>query len=150
MGYVENDQVVKFPNLLNLFLPWKFAPLLVKSFFPPGEEKTGSGEKPPAEVGASEKDAGKEKDQSAQEWDVTFDNSDLISANQKNGAQGVIEKINSYASYDEPGGPTIIKVPSPQTSPQSMEEGKAAGEPILLPVVVGSGGDPYEDLDFFG
>ena len=146
----ENKTRFGVTNWLNILNPIKTLPLLVKSFFPPGEEKTGSGEKPPAEVGASEKDAGKEKDQSTQEWDVTFDNSDLISANQKNGAQGVIEKINSYASYEEPGGPTIIKVPSPQTSPQSMEEGKAAGEPILLPVVVGSGGDPYEDLDFFG
>jgi len=150
LGYVENDQVVKFPNLLNLFLPWKFAPLLVKSFFPPGEEKTGSGEKPPAEVGAPEKDAGKEKDQSTQEWDMVFDNSDLISANQKNGAQGVIEKINSYAPYEEQGGPTIIKVPNPQTTPQTMGEAKAAGEPIIVPMVVSGGGDPYEDLDFFG
>ena len=148
LGYVENDQVVKFPNLLNLFLPWKFAPLLVKSFFPPGEEK--GGEKPPAEVGAPEKDAGKEKDQSTQEWDVTFDNSDLISANQKNGVQGVIEKINSYAPYEEQGGPTIIKVPNPQTTPQTMGEAKAAGEPIIVPMVVSGGGDPYEDLDFFG
>ena len=148
LGYVENDQVVKFPNLLNLFLPWKFAPLLVKSFFPPGEEK--GGEKPPAEVGAPEKDAGKEKDQSTQEWDVTFDNSDLIYANQKNGVQGVIEKINSYAPYEEQGGPTIIKVPNPQTTPQTMGEAKAAGEPIIVPMVVSGGGDPYEDLDFFG
>ena len=76
----------------------------------------------------------------------------MISTNQKNGAQGVIDKIDSYASYEEQGGPTIIKVPNPQTSPQSMEEGKAAGEPILVPVVTSKGAftDPYEDLDFFG
>ena len=148
LGYVENDQVVKFPNLLNLFLPWKFAPLMVKSFFPPGEEK--GGEKPPAEVGAQEKDAGKEKDQSVSGGTSTQEE-DLISANQKNGAQGVIEKINSYAPYEEQGGPTIIKVPNPQTTPQTMGEAKAAGEPIIVPMVVsGGGGDPYEDLDFFG
>ena len=148
LGYVENNQVVKFPNLLNLFLPWKFAPLMVKSFFPPGEEK--GGEKPPAEVGAQEKDAGKEKDQSVSGGTSTQEE-DLISANQKNGAQGVIEKINSYAPYEEQGGPTIIKVPNPQTTPQTMGEAKAAGEPIIVPMVVsGGGGDPYEDLDFFG
>ena len=33
LGYVENGQVVKFPNLLNLLNPFKFYPLLFKSFF---------------------------------------------------------------------------------------------------------------------
>ena len=147
----------EIPNLLWMINPLNTGPLLVKSFFPPGGEKTEGGEKPAengkqsAEIGAPDKDKGKDKkDQSVSP--TSTQEEELISTNQKNGAQGVIDKIDSYASYEEQGGPTIIKVPNPQTSPQSMEEGKAAGEPILVPVVTSKGAftDPYEDLDFFG
>ena len=33
----KDGQIDKFPNFLNILFPWKSLPLLVKSFFPPGE-----------------------------------------------------------------------------------------------------------------
>ena len=35
----KDGQIDKFPNILNLLNPFKFYPLLVKSFFPPKKEK---------------------------------------------------------------------------------------------------------------
>ena len=159
-GLVKDGKVEGFPAVWQLMNPVFMIKHFKESFFPSKggasgastDEASGGGEKPPAEVGAEEKDkdAGKKKDQSISGGASTQEE-DLISANQKNGAQGVIEKINSYAPYEEQGGPTIIKVPNPQTTPQTMGEAKAAGEPIIVPMVVSSGGgDPYEDLDFFG
>ena len=37
----KDGQIDKFPNFLNILFPWKSAGILVKSFFPPGEEKEG-------------------------------------------------------------------------------------------------------------
>ena len=34
----KKGQIDKFPNLLNILFPWKSTKLLIKSFFPPGEE----------------------------------------------------------------------------------------------------------------
>ena len=34
----KDGQIDKFPNLLNILFPWKSGKLLIKSFFPPGEE----------------------------------------------------------------------------------------------------------------
>ena len=34
----KDGQIDKFPNLLNILFPWKSTKLLIKSFFPPGEE----------------------------------------------------------------------------------------------------------------
>ena len=45
IGYVTDGQVSKFPNLLQLWNPFSMGPLLIKSFFPPGESKE---EKPAA------------------------------------------------------------------------------------------------------
>ena len=42
-----------------------------------------------------------------------------------------------------------VQLPSPPT-PQSMGDGSGSKEVVRVPVPVGSGGDPYEDLDFFG
>ena len=39
IGYTTDDQVSKFPNLLQLMNPFKYGPILIKSFFPPGESK---------------------------------------------------------------------------------------------------------------
>ena len=33
----KDGQIDKFPNFLNVLLPWKYVPLLGKSFFPPSE-----------------------------------------------------------------------------------------------------------------
>ena len=40
----KDGQIDKFPNFLNVLLPWKYVPLLGKSFFPPREEGEGSAE----------------------------------------------------------------------------------------------------------
>ena len=40
----KDGQIDKFPNFLNVLLPWKYVPLLGKSFFPPSEEGEGSAE----------------------------------------------------------------------------------------------------------
>ena len=155
LSLLMGKEIPILPWLLN---PMNTGPLLIKSFFPPGGEGTSGGEQPaengeqPAEIGASDKDK-KDKDKKDKSVSPTStQEEELISANQKNGAQGVIEKINSYAPYEEQGGPNIIKVPNPQTTPQTLGEAKAAGEPILVPVVTSKGAftDPYEDLDFFG
>ena len=58
LGYAggKDGQIDKFPNLLNVINPLKYAPMLVKSFFPPGEgtEEGGSS----ASLGKKEVDAG--------------------------------------------------------------------------------------------
>ena len=42
----KKGQIDKFPNLLNVLFPWKSTKILIKSFFPPGEEgaKIGTSE----------------------------------------------------------------------------------------------------------
>ena len=40
----KDGQIDKFPNFLNILLPWKYLPLLAKSFFPPGEGSEESAE----------------------------------------------------------------------------------------------------------
>ncbi len=64
IGYVNGDgMVTKFPNLLQLLNPFKYGPILVKSFFPPGESKESSpaevsGAPSKAEIGPTSVDAG--------------------------------------------------------------------------------------------
>jgi len=69
LGYAggKDGQIDKFPNILNIINPLKYAPMLVKSFFPPGEEKT-------AELGEKSVDAGGDavaQDDPTQEGDET-------------------------------------------------------------------------------
>jgi len=58
LGYAggKDGQIDKFPNILNIINPLKYAPMLVKSFFPPGEETGESGSS--ASLGKKEVDAG--------------------------------------------------------------------------------------------
>ena len=58
LGYAggKDGQIDKFPNLLNVINPLKYAPMLVKSFFPPGEGTEESGSS--ASLGKKEVDAG--------------------------------------------------------------------------------------------
>tara|TARA_B100001250_G_scaffold256725_1_gene221018 strand:+ start:473 stop:2539 length:2067 start_codon:yes stop_codon:yes gene_type:complete len=64
IGYVNGDgMVTKFPNLLQLLNPFKYGPILIKSFFPPGEKKESSsaevsGGSSKAEIGPTSVDAG--------------------------------------------------------------------------------------------
>ena len=44
----KDGQIDKFPNLLNILFPWKSTKLLIKSFFPPGEEGAKIGKSEPS------------------------------------------------------------------------------------------------------
>ena len=44
----KDGQIDKFPNLLNILFPWKSGKLLIKSFFPPGEEGAKIGKSEPS------------------------------------------------------------------------------------------------------
>ena len=48
-----------------------------------------------------------------------------------------------------PASTTIVKIPPPVV-PSSVVGGKGAGETQIVPMVVASGEDPYESLDYFG
>ncbi len=71
IGYVNGDgYVTKFPNLLQLLNPFKTIPLLIKSFFPPGEVEAESASVEGGEVKA---EVGKEKNTSANGLDTQTD-----------------------------------------------------------------------------
>ena len=73
---------------------------------------------------------------------------ELIAANQKKGYDGVMEKIESYASYEE-GTPTTVKVSIPPRTGQPPS-GDSGGSSNLIISGGGGGDDPYEALDMFG
>ena len=74
----------------------------------------------------------------------------LQAANQQGGASAVIDSLEVYTEYEGPtgGAPMIIR-PSTTTANQPMNGG-GTKEVAMVPVPVGMGADPYEDLDFFG
>ena len=145
----------EIPNLLWLMNPMNTTPLLIKSFFPPkgGGGAKGGGdstsvkpatkgdqkEKKLAEVGGT-KGIGDDKEFQKQE-------KALISANQKNGYEGVMEEIESYAPYEDMGNQPIrvAASDSKSTSPPSEQS-----ESALIKVGGGKGEDPFEALDFHG
>jgi len=127
------------PNLLQLYNPFVMAPLLVKSFF--GGKKSGSkNEVKSGDNGGDDPSKGLEKQEK-----------ELISANQKNGYNGVMEKIESYAPYEDIAANSPIKVSVPVKSGSSpTAQAEASGL-----VTIGGGGDTWKDdafesLDFFG
>ena len=62
VGYVTDGQVSKFPNLLQLYNPFKMAPLLIRSFFGGGERQSV-----PSGAGSSDKEGSKSKKQKLKE-----------------------------------------------------------------------------------
>jgi len=145
----------KIPNLLWLLNPMNTTPLLIKSFFPPkgGGGAKGGGdstsvkpatkgdqkEKKLAEVGGT-KGIGDDKEFQKQE-------KALISANQKNGYEGVMEEIESYAPYEDMGNQPIRVAASDSKSTSLPSE---QSESALIKVGGGKGEDPFEALDFHG
>ena len=148
----------KIPNLLWLLNPMNTTPLLIKSFFPPKGAKEGGGskegadstsvkpatkgdqkEKKLAEVGGT-KGIGDDKEFQKQE-------KALISANQKNGYEGVMEEIESYAPYEDMGNQPIRVAASDSKSTSLPSE---QSESALIKVGGGKGEDPFEALDFHG
>ena len=63
----KDGQIDKFPNILNVINPFKYASLLIKSFFPPDEQGVSSAE--PAGGGAP---AAEEKEKPSKKIDKTF------------------------------------------------------------------------------
>jgi len=143
----KDGQIDKFPNILNVVNPFKYVPLLVKSFFPPSEEGEASA---PTEVagGSIESDL----------TTITVDgktypkglSGPMNTFGGKGGStyDNAIKSISNKASYDEDSGEITVIVPPP--TPQSMGDGSGSKEVVRVPVPVGAGADPYEDLDFFG
>ena len=145
----KDGQIDKFPNILNVVNPFTYVPLLVKSFFPPGEEGEASASATVEVAGESiESDLttmtvdGKKYPRGTSGPNETFSG--------KGGStyDNAIKSISNKASYDEDSGEITVIVPPP--TPQSMGDGSGSKEVIRVPVPVGAGADPYEDLDFFG
>jgi hypothetical protein len=137
----------KIPNLLQLYNPFAMAPLLVKSFFKGGGKGKSSESSGGSTVSST---SSKGKEESTFEKKLKPLSKDLIDVNKESGAQGVIDSISNRASYEElPASTTIVKIPPPVV-PSSVVGGKGAGETQIVPMVVGSGEDPYESLDYFG
>ena len=74
----------------------------------------------------------------------------LQAANQQGGASAVIDSLETYTEYEGPtgGAPMIIR-PSTTTANQPSQD-SGSKKVAMVPVPVGMGADPYEDLDFFG
>ena len=129
----------EIPNLLWLVNPMNTAPLLVKSFFSPGEGESSKKSAPSASESVGKGDDDKSKGIEKQE-------KELIAANQKNGYDGVMEKLESYAPYEESGGDTTITIPSPVGGGSSIDEDDKANTSRYIPFNVSGGRDPYEIL----
>ncbi len=129
----------EIPNLLWLVNPMNTAPLLVKSFFSPGEGESSKKSAPSASESVGKGDDDKSKGIEKQE-------KKLIAANQKNGYDGVMEELESYASYEESGGDTTITIPSPVGGGSSIDEDDKANTSRYIPFNVSGGRDPYEIL----
>ena len=152
----------EIPNLLWLVNPMNTTPLLIKSFFPPKGAKeggestspasapsTGTTAKPDTKGGKQEKKLAEVGDTKDTGDDKAFQKQEqaLISANQKNGYEGVMEEIESYAPYEDiKAAPVVLPA---QTTAESPKGDQAPSQGITL---VGGGAqeDPYEVLDFTG
>lgn len=137
--YVEGDQVSKFPNLLQLYNPFKLFPILKKSFFPV-KDAVAEGKKLSAEKKAKEekekkgdKDKGVEKitdmleqpslaDKTAAKAEEIANTPKTLAEMGDNKADSA-EGLDQHTSYD----------------PQSTE-GQTAIIPLATPVGDGSGG----------
>ena len=132
VGYVEGGDVRKFPNLLQLLNPLEMGPLLLKSFFPPGEKEEKSSSAGGAGAGGGSEDSS-DKGLEKQE-------KELISANQKNGYDGVMEKIESYAPYEEISTSSTVVV-SKSGSKSGTSLGGEKGPSSLM--ISGGGGSIF-------
>ena len=144
VGYVEGGDVRKFPNLLQLLNPLEMGPLLLKSFFPPGEKEEKSSSAGGAGAGGGSEDSS-DKGLEKQE-------KELISANQKSGYDGVMKKIESYASYEKEAisESKVVRVNASGSNSNQLSGGQQGSPQVITVGSGGSGDDPYEVLDAFG
>jgi len=171
LSLLMGKEIPILPWLLN---PMNTGPLLLKSFFPPKGEGGSSSEKdekkeggesvkrPLYRAGISPGLGGstypEEEKKSSSIGEVitkmfkdegASDGKNLIDTNQKSGAQGVIDSLKTKADYEEDVSEIKVNLPSPP--PQTpMGGGSGEKEVVRVPVPVGAGGDPYEELDFMG
>ena len=145
IGYVKDQNgewVTKFPNLLQLVNPFKMIPLLKDSFFPPGgpkESESGSGGSAVPTSGASGDDSSKKFEKQEKE---------LIAANQTKGYDGVMEKIESYAPYEDMG--TKQSPPKTSITAKVGQQGESGSNKLVIIGGSETKEDPYEVLDYFG
>ena len=167
LSLLMGKEIPILPWLLN---PMNTGPLLIKSFFPPkGEggskkdEKVEKKEKDKVDnLKKQDEDENKKKKKEEEkpssigeiiakmfkdEGATSGVQNKLIAANQQNGAQGVIDSIQTKAEYEEEGGaqPIIGTVPSSQT-----QAAASSNKEVLVVTTGGGGSDPYEELDFLG
>ena len=144
VGYVEGGDVRKFPNLLQLLNPLEMGPLLLKSFFPPGEKEEKSSSAGGAGAGGGSEDSS-DKGLEKQE-------KELISANQKSGYDGVMKKIESYASYEKEAisESKVVRVNASGSNSNQLSGGQQGSPQVITVGSGGAGDDPYEVLDAFG
>ena len=164
IDYVNsNDQVHKFPNVLQLYNPFKMIPLLKKSFFPPGgvkEEKEGKAPKKSEDsVGETEskKETGLGSPTPPEEVEVgavpiSNDKKNMLFAvNQATSYEEIVSAVRKFAPYEKPPEESQ-KSPNSVVGGGPQAPGSEGGETGLL--VVGGGGnwksDAFEALDCFG
>ena len=109
LGYVEGDQVVKFPNLLQLFNPFESIPLAIDSFFGSDESSTDT---PSAEVtpGSENFDVTTEEGTTTAQTDTTTAGSSSANLGQTESQAGAnANAVSSEASYEgQQGGDSIM------------------------------------------
>ena len=66
----KDGQIDKFPNLLNVLFPWRSGKILIKSFFPPGEEG--------AKIGKSESSSDAEDVSSSASYEEGGDDDTMV------------------------------------------------------------------------
>jgi len=152
IGYVNAEgRVSKFPNLLQLLNPLKTIPLLIKSFFPPGEPTKTSAppagkppkkEKPPErlEPNTLVKALKKKKKEKQLKEESQRSNPDAVLSNEQPTKE--TPSLESYPTYDEMSPQTAL-VPLP---PQVLPVGESNQSISLDSRGVTGGEDPYESL----
>ncbi len=133
LGYVNGDgYVTKFPNLLQLLNPFKTIPLLIKSFFPPGEstpaetpspeaQVSGEGESEESSTDTSISGAPSENDIPREDWVTTLTKEDIILIN--NEREKYISDVSVSASYEQPANTEVLV----QASSPSVSSGGGGG-----------------------
>ena len=161
----------EIPNLLWLMNPVKTVPALIKSFFPPGGEKTddsiddvGSGEGDDIKYELDEDDKKEQepsKDVQLSKFILPFSSplsnlfkrSDDGPSNKKkllfaistaDSDEAIMNAIKTYAPYEQPESELVMA--SPVASDPSDEGSGEPGEVRYMPVPTGGGHDPYEIL----
>ena len=136
--YVEGDQIAKFPNLLQLYNPFKLFPILKKSFFPVkdavAEGKKLSAEKKAKEEGKKKKDDDKGT-QSLEEFLESPSNSKTEPVEEGGATDEKIPLTLGEMKSDSANGLDQHTSYDPQST-----EGQTAFIPLATSVGDGSGG----------